>query len=95
MKAVWREQVIAHSKDVRIIEGNVYFPPHSVSYKYLRPSKTHTECPHKGRASYYDVFFEEEVERDVAWFYPDPKDPWGDIKDYVAFQHGVEVVEDW
>ncbi len=41
------------------VEGNQYFPPDAIKKEYFKPSATHTVCPWKGTASYYDV----EVER--------------------------------
>ncbi len=38
-----------------IVEGNHYFPPDSVRQEYFKPSSTHTVCPGKGTASYYDI----------------------------------------
>jgi uncharacterized protein (DUF427 family) len=57
----------------------------------FRESETHTECPWKGTASYYDVVVGGEVNKDAAWFYPQPKDAAKEIKDRVAFWRGVKV----
>jgi uncharacterized protein (DUF427 family) len=96
MKAVFNGQVIAESNDTIYIEGNQYFPPSSVNMQYLKPSDTHTTCPWKGEASYYDVVVDGKTNKDAAWYYPKPKDGSIDIvkKDftnYVAFWHGVQV----
>jgi uncharacterized protein (DUF427 family) len=32
--------------------------------------------------------------RDAAWYYPDPKDAAGEIKNHVAFWKGVKVEQD-
>jgi len=95
-KAVWNGAVLAEAEpdDVRIIEGNVYFPPGSVDHTYLRESRTTTECSWKGTASYYDVVVEGEVNRDAAWYYPAPKPAAEEIAGYVAFWKGVEIEED-
>ncbi|MGH8674927.1 MAG: DUF427 domain-containing protein, partial [Burkholderiales bacterium] len=71
-RATWNGTVIAEApvEEVRIVEGNVYFPTGSVDKTYLRESKTNTVCPWKGTASYYDVVVEGEVNRDAAWYYP-------------------------
>ncbi len=45
-----------------------------------------------GTASYYDVLVNGEVNANAAWYYPEPKDAAKEIKDHVAFWHGVEVV---
>ena len=42
-------------------------------------------------AHYYHVEVGGNVNRDAAWYYPEPKDAAGHIKDRVAFWKGVEV----
>jgi len=90
-KAVWKGVVIAESDRCLEIEGNQYFPPESVRPGHLRESATHTTCPWKGVASYYDVVVGGEVNRDAAWYYPTPKAAANSIAGYVAFWHGVQV----
>ncbi len=91
MKAIWRDAVLAESDDTVVVEGNHYFPPDSVKKEHFRESATHTTCPWKGEASYYDVVVDGEVNRDAAWFYPEPKEAASNIKDHVAFWRGVVV----
>jgi uncharacterized protein (DUF427 family) len=93
MKAIWNGAVIAESDTTIVVEGNHYFPPESVRREYLQPSDTHTTCPWKGVASYYHVVVGGQVNRDAAWYYPEPKPAASHIKDYVAFWRGVQVVE--
>jgi uncharacterized protein (DUF427 family) len=93
MKAIWNGAVIAESDATIVVEGNHYFPPESVRREYLQPSDTHTTCPWKGVASYYHVVVGGQVNRDAAWYYPEPKPAASHIKDYVAFWRGVQVVE--
>jgi uncharacterized protein (DUF427 family) len=91
-KAVWNDTVIAESDQTVKVEGNDYFPPSSVRREYLVDSQTHTTCHWKGVASYYDVVVEGKVSRDGAWYYPDPSTEAAQIKDYLAFWHGVKVI---
>jgi uncharacterized protein (DUF427 family) len=91
VKAIWNNTVIAESDKTVVIEGNQYFPPDSVDRQYFRDSGTHTTCPWKGEASYYDVVVNGEANKDAAWYYPAPKDAAKEIKDYVAFWRGVRV----
>jgi hypothetical protein len=49
-------------------------------------------CPWKGTASYYDVTVNGRVNRDAAWYYPHPSPAAAEIKDHVAFWHGVTVI---
>ena len=90
-KAVWNGAVIAESDRTRVVEGNHYFPPDSVRREHLRDTSTHTTCPWKGVASYYDVVVGDEVNRDAAWYYPETKDAANDIRGYIAFWRGVSV----
>ena len=91
MKAVWNNATVAESDQAVVIEGNHYFPPQSVNRQYLHESSKHTTCPWKGEASYYDVVVDGEVNKDAAWYYPQPKPAAAEIKDHVAFWRGVEV----
>jgi uncharacterized protein (DUF427 family) len=90
-RAVWNGAVIAESDRTRVVEGNHYFPPESVRRDHLRESATHTTCPWKGLASYYDVVVGNEVNRDAAWYYPETKEAADDIRGWVAFWRGVAV----
>ena len=84
MRAIWRDTVLAESDDTVVVEGNHYFPPESVRMEFFRPSATHTTCPWKGEASYYDAVVGGEVNKDAAWSYPA-------VKARVAFWKGVTV----
>ena len=91
MKATWNGKVLAESDATVVVEGNHYFPPESIHKQYFQPSDKHTTCPWKGLASYYIVVVDGNVNRDAAWYYPDPKPAAKQIKDRVAFWRGVEV----
>ena len=93
MKATWNNQVIAQTDDTVVVEGNHYFQPDAVNKDYLQPSSTHTSCPWKGEASYYNVVVNGETNKDAAWYYPEPKDAAAEIKDRIAFWRGVKVGE--
>lgn len=90
-KATWNNKTIAESDQTLIVEGNHYFPAESVDRDFLKGSSTRTRCPWKGTASYFDVVVDGQVNKDAAWYYPDPKSAAGQIKDYVAFWRGVRV----
>ena len=91
MKATWKGAVLAESDETVVVEGNHYFPADSINREHFRESETHTECHWKGTASYYDVAVGDEVNKDAAWFYPEPKDAAKEVKDRVAFWRGVKV----
>ena len=90
-RAIWNGQTIAESHKTVIVEGNHYFPVDSVNGEYLTKSSTRTRCPWKGTASYFDVVVDGHVNKDAAWYYPDPARAARQIKDYVAFWRGVQV----
>lgn len=90
-KAIWNGKVIAESDKTVNIEGNAYFPPDSVNKEFLEESDTHTVCPWKGTASYYDVVVDGKKNEDAAWYYPKASELAKNIEGYIAFWHGVEV----
>jgi uncharacterized protein (DUF427 family) len=61
--------------------------------QYFIKSETTTTCPWKGTASYFNIAVNGEENKDAAWYYPAPMEAASEIKDYVAFWHGVEVTE--
>jgi uncharacterized protein (DUF427 family) len=91
MKAIWNDTTLAESDDTIVVEGNHYFPPGSINRDYFKPSDTHTTCPWKGEASYYNVVAGGRENKDAAWYYPEPKEAAAQIKGYVAFWKGVKV----
>jgi uncharacterized protein (DUF427 family) len=91
MRAIWRDTVLAESGDTVVVEGNHYFPADSLRREHFRESDAHTTCPWKGEASYYDVVANGEVNKDAAWYYPQPKDAAREIEGRVAFWKGVKV----
>lgn len=90
-RAIWKGSVIAESDAHEVVEGNVYFPPAAVKREHLKPSEHHTVCGWKGTASYYHVVVGDQVNENAAWYYPEPKPAAANIKDHIAFWHGVQV----
>ena len=91
MRAIWKGTTIAESDEIVEVEGNAYFPLDSLRPEHIKPSDTHTTCPWKGRASYYNLVVGEDVNADAAWYYPSPKDGAEAVTGRVAFWRGVEV----
>lgn len=91
MRAIWRGAVLAESDDTVVVEGNHYFPEEALRREHFRPSATHTTCGWKGVASYFDVVVGDDVNRDAAWYYPEPKEAAASIRGRVAFWRGVTV----
>lgn len=91
VRAEWNGKVIAESDRTIVVEGNHYFPPEAVNKAYLTDSAHHTTCPWKGLASYYNVAVDGQINRDAAWYYPQPKEAAQQITGYIAFWKGVKV----
>lgn len=91
MKAIWNQQVIAESPHTVVVEGNHYFPADSIRKEFLVDSATHTSCPWKGKASYYSISVNGELNSDAVWYYPEPKPAAKEIKDHMAFWKGVSI----
>lgn len=90
-KATWNGTVLAESDRCEVVEGNQYFPPDSVHREYFKDSQSHTSCPWKGLASYYNIEVDGQVNKDAAWYYPTAKDAAKNIEGYIAFWKGVQV----
>lgn len=93
MKAIWNGKIIAESNDIVNVEGNDYFPIESIKKEYFKNSDTHSVCPWKGKASYYSLHVDDKINKDAAWYYPEPKEAAKEIKGRVAFWKGVEIVK--
>lgn len=81
---------IGESNDTVLVEGNHYFPRHSVNMGLLKRSAKPYTCPWKGTATYYST----EEDANVAWSYEDPKPQARKIAGYLAFDtNKVEITE--
>ena len=49
-----------------------YLPRTAIKWEYLTPSTTHTGCPYKGQASYYNAVIDGKEIKDVVWWYEKP-----------------------
>jgi len=94
MKAIWKGATLAQSDTTVVVEGNHYFPKASIKPEHFRPSATHTNCHWKGEASYYDIVVGDQINKDAAWYYPDPSDAAKQIRDHIAFWRGVQIAAD-
>jgi uncharacterized protein (DUF427 family) len=91
-KAIWNGAVLAESDKTILFDRNRYFPMSSIDKRYFRESETHTTCFWKGVASYYSIEVDGKTNVDAAWYYPEPSAQAQQIRGYVAFWKGVEVV---
>ncbi len=62
-----------------------YIPIADVDESLLRRSDSHTYCPFKGKASYYDVVTTDGEVADAVWTYAKPYDAVSEIAGHVAF----------
>jgi uncharacterized protein (DUF427 family) len=90
-RAIWNGVVLAESDDIKLIEGNVYFPPDAINREYFRESSHHTHCFWKGEASYYTIEVNGQRNADAAWYYPRASFAAKMIEGRVAFWHGITV----
>lgn len=93
MKAMWNGKVLAESDDTVVVENNHYFPPAALKMEHFRPSKTHTSCYWKGKASYYHLEVDGQTNEDAAWYYPSASEEAKSIEGRVAFWKGVQIVK--
>ncbi|KAH7068044.1 hypothetical protein FB567DRAFT_227927 [Paraphoma chrysanthemicola] len=77
--------VVAETDNWEVVDGNIYFPPDTITKSHFSPTSTKTHCPYKGDASYYTVTTNKTEVKDAAWYYPDPLPDMNKIKGYVAF----------
>jgi len=90
-KATWNGRVVAETDQFETVEGNVYFPPAAIRKEFFTPSSHTTVCSWKGTAHYYNVVVDGKENKNAAWYYPDPSEAAKNIKDHIAFWHGVQV----
>lgn len=91
MKASWNGQVIAESDDTVVVEGNHYFPLGSLRTKFIRDSDHTSYCGWKGTANYYHLDVDGETNANAVWYYSEPLPAAEQIRNRVAFWHGVQV----
>jgi uncharacterized protein (DUF427 family) len=68
---------VAESRQPRLLfethlPTRYYLPKLDLNLELLTPSETHTRCPYKGVASYYDLTVNGKVYKDFVWYYPAP-----------------------
>ncbi|KDQ62174.1 hypothetical protein JAAARDRAFT_189534 [Jaapia argillacea MUCL 33604] len=85
--------VLAESDNTVVVEGNHYFPPDSVKSELFSKSDTSTVCPWKGTAAYYNACIDGKTVKDIAWYYPEPKEKASSIKDHVAFYKNKVTIQ--
>jgi uncharacterized protein (DUF427 family) len=92
MRAIWNDAVIAESEKTISIEGNQYFPPESIKKEYFHESNNTSRCIWKGKAKYLSVTVNGKTNQDCAWYYPKPSFLAKKITGYIAFWHGIQIL---
>lgn len=104
---IWHDDVLLADSEACLLVtetdhvDRLYCPEADVRWDLLEPSDHLTECPFKGRASYWkfkDVAAASGSTDMVAWTYRDPLPEVAQIAGYVSFLHEtvrIEVVESW
>jgi uncharacterized protein (DUF427 family) len=92
-RASWNGEILAESEHAIRVEGNQYFPPESVNRALFTASSTTSQCPWKGSAEYYTVTVDGATNPDAGWYYPHPSHAAENIRNHVAFWHGVKVTK--
>jgi uncharacterized protein (DUF427 family) len=67
------------------------FPPDSLNMEYFNQSDMQTSCNIKGKAYYYHLSVNGQINFDAAWYYPTPVSESKYIANYTAFWKGVEI----
>lgn len=93
MRALGNNELIAESNETIVVENNHYFPADAVKKEFFLPSSTHTTCSWKRVASYYSLRVNGKDNSDAAWYYPNPKPEAENIRNYIAFWKGVEIIK--
>ena len=92
-KAIWNNTIIAESDHTLSADGYTYFPQGSIKKEYFVSSEKHSYCPWKGIANYYDIVVDGKVNPGGAWYYPEPYPKAEELKNFIGFWKGVEVVD--
>ena len=90
----WKGKVIADSTNALSLAESTYpvvqyIPRKDVKPDVLEGSEHTTYCPFKGTASYFTLSAEGARDENAVWYYTNPYDAVGDIKDHVAFYPNV------
>lgn len=94
-KAVFDGVVLAESSDVKVVEGMTYFPIENVDMSRLTESPKTSRCLWKGKANYWHVEGQSDINANAAFAYANP---WPLarrlVADRVAFWQGVQIIND-
>ncbi len=74
-------------------EPVIYFPREDLAMAFLEPSETHTRCPFKGDATYWNIAAKSGTIRDAGWSYEEPVPSAEPIAGHIAFYPDQVAVE--
>ncbi len=67
----------------------IYLPVGDVRMDFLRPARgKHTLCEWKGHARYLNLVVGDQTSKAAAFFYPNPRDAFSQLRDHVSFYPG-------
>ena len=90
IRVVFAGVVIADTRRaMRVLETShppvYYIPPEDISLEFLERTARTSWCEWKGRAGYYTITVDGTQAANAAWCYPDPREAFSAIRNYVAF----------
>lgn len=91
VRVIFAGETIADSKHVRLLREArclpvYYFPQADVRMDRMQPAGESTQCPYKGKASYWTVEVGDKSAGNAAWSYVDPPPGCAGIKGHLAFE---------
>ena len=90
-RATWHGTVLAGSDRYEMVEGNACFPPDAVRKDLLREGDRQYTCPWKRKATCWDIVVGDDIGRNAASSYEDPKEAARRIRGHLAFGNGTIV----
>lgn len=87
VRATWNEAILAESNQCIVVEGNYYFPAETLVKKHFQSSNWRSHCHWKGTAFYFHIEVDGSLNKNAAWYYPDPLPAATNIKGYVKWPH--------
>lgn len=83
------KRIASSNHSLRILETShpptIYIPFEDIDQGFLIKSSRSTFCEWKGKGGYYHLISGEEKILDAAWYYPDPKPSYKELKNHLAF----------
>lgn len=94
MKVTWNGKTIAESYEYSQIEENKYVSSEVANHEYFKKSSVHTRCAWKGTTSCYRRNVDGKLNKDAAWYYPEPSKAASKIKNHIVFWKEAEVINE-